>query len=85
MIINRSRRNNKMKKIMAATNWTIVMRDKKTEKVLLRNLGQKWTYKTATGIAKESLMDEIHELICIVETSKIMIKNEKENKEKTDI
>ena len=41
---------------MAATNWTIVMRNKKTEKVLLRNLEAKWTYKTAIGIAKESII-----------------------------
>ena len=68
---------------MAATNWTIVIRNKKTEKVLLHNLEEKWTYKTAVGIAKESLLDETHELICIVETSKIMIKNEKET-EKTE-
>ena len=68
---------------MAATNWTIVMRNKKTEKVLLRNLEAKWTYKTAMGIAKESLIDETHELICVVETNKIMIKNEKET-EKTE-
>lgn len=68
---------------MAATNWTIVMRNKKTEKVLLHNLEEKWTYKIALGITKESLLDETHELICIVETSKIMIKNEKET-EKTE-
>lgn len=80
--INRSMRNNKIKKIMATTNWTIVMRDKKTEKTLLHNLEQKWTYKTAIGIAKESLIDEAHELICIVETNKIMIKNDKEEEEK---
>lgn len=68
---------------MAATNWTIVMRNKKTEKVLLHNLEAKWTYKTAIGIAKESLIDETHELICVVETSKIMVKNDKET-EKTE-
>lgn len=68
-------------KIMAATNWTIVMRNKETEKMLLHKLEQKWTYKTAIGIAKESLRDETHELICIVETNKIMIKNDKETKE----
>lgn len=68
---------------MAATNWTIVLRNKKTEKVLLHNLERKWTYKTAIGIAKESLIDEIHELICVVETNKIMIKNEKKT-EKTE-
>lgn len=70
---------------MAATNWTIIMRNKKTEKILLHNLEQKWTYKTAIGIAKESLIDETHELICVVETNKIIPKNEKESEEKTDI
>ena len=61
------------------------MINKKTEKILLHNLEQKWTYKTALGIAKESLMDETHELICVVETNKIMLKNEKESEKKTDI
>lgn len=65
---------------MAATNWTIVMRNKKTEKVLLHNLEQKWTYKTAIGIARESLIDETHELVCVVETSKILLKDDKEEK-----
>lgn len=70
---------------MAATNWTIVMRNKKTEKMLLHNLEKKWTYKTAIGIAKESLTDETHELICIVETCKILLKNDKEEEKKTNI
>ena len=70
---------------MAATNWTIVMRNKKTEKILLRNLEQKWTYKTAIGIAKESLIDETHELICVVETNRIMLKNEKESKSEEEL
>ena len=71
--------------IMAATNWTIVMKNKKTEEILLHNLEQKWTYKIAVGIAKESLKDETYELICIVETNKIMIKNDKEEEKKGDI
>lgn len=73
---------------MAATNWTIVMRNKKTEKVLLHNLEEKWTYKTAIGIAKESLTDEIHELICVIETNKVMlknVKNDEKNEKKDDI
>lgn len=41
--------------------------------------------QTALGIAIESNMDEAYELICVVETNKIMLKNEKESKEKTDI
>lgn len=70
---------------MATTNWTIIIGNRKTGTFLLHNLESKWTYKTALGIAKESLIDETHELICVVETNKIMLKNEKESKEKTDI
>ena len=68
---------------MAATNWTIIIGDRKTGTFLLHNLESKWTYKTALGIAKESLIDETHELICVVETNKIMIKYDKET-EKTE-
>lgn len=62
---------------MAATNWTIVTRRKDNGVIVAFPLLSKWTYRTAVGIAKESLKDEIHELVCIVETSKIMIKNDK--------
>lgn len=68
---------------MAATNWTIIMRNKNSEKVSLHNLDSKWTYKTALGIAKEAIVDEMHEIICIVETNKILLKDEKET-EKTE-
>jgi hypothetical protein len=64
---------------MAATNWTVIVKNKKTEKAVLINLVSKWTYKQALAIAKESLIDETHDLICIVETSKILLKDEKEN------
>lgn len=64
---------------MAATNYTVIAKNKKTEKVVLINLVSKWTYKQALAIAKESLMDETHDLICVVETSKILLKDEKEN------
>lgn len=64
---------------MAATNWTIIKRDKATNQIVIFNLEAKWTYKTAIGIATELNNNEINELVCIVETSKIMIKNEKEN------
>lgn len=64
---------------MAATNYTVVVKNKKTEKVVLINLVSKWTYKQALAIAKESLIDETHDLICVVETSKILLKDEKEN------
>lgn len=70
---------------MAATNWTIVMRDKQTEKVLLHNLETKWTYKVALGIAKESLIGTTYELICVVETNKIMLKHENKTENKKDI
>ena len=38
----------------------------------------KWTYKTAVAIAIEANNDETHELVCVVETNKMMPKNEKE-------
>ena len=70
---------------MAATNWTIIRREKKSNKILTSNLESKWTYKTALGIAIESNNDETHELVCVVETNKMMPKNEKESKKKNDI
>ena len=72
---------------MAATNWTIIKREKETNQIEIYNLDKKWTYKTALGIAIESNNNETHELICVVETSKILLKNEKdsENKEKVPI
>lgn len=72
-------------KIMAATNWTIISRHKKSGVLCTYELGAKWTYKTALGIAIESNNNETHELICVVETSKMMPKYEKESKEKTNI
>lgn len=72
---------------MAATNWTVIRRNKKNGNILMYNLESKWTYKTALGIATESNIDETHELICVVETSKILLKDEKksENKEELSI
>lgn len=69
--------NYKNLKIMAATNWTIIKRNKATNRIVIFNLESKWTYKTAIGIATELNNDEINELVCIVETNKIMIKNDK--------
>ena len=63
---------------MAATNWTIIKREKASNQVLKINLGAKWTYKTALGIAIESNDNEVYELICVVETQKILTKNDKE-------
>lgn len=65
---------------MAATNWTVIKRNKATNQIVIYNLENKWTYKTAVGIATESNNNEINELVCIVETNKIIIKNEKETK-----
>ena len=48
--------------------------------MLTFNLEAKWTYKTALGIAIESNNDEIYELVCVVETNKMMPKNDKKTK-----
>ena len=65
---------------MAATNWTIIKRNKATNQIVLSNLEAKWTYKTAIGIATELNNDEINELVCIIETNKIMLKDDKKEK-----
>lgn len=70
---------------MAATNWTIIKRNKATNQIVTCNLDKKWTYKTAVGIATESNNNEIDELVCIVETHKVMLKNEKETEKKNGI
>ena len=67
---------------MAATNWTVIRRDKKTGKILISELTSKWTYKTALGIATESNVNETYDLVCVVETSKILLKNEKDSEKK---
>lgn len=64
---------------MAATNWTIITRRKDNGIVVTFPLLAKWTYKTAVAIANETMDTSTFEIICIVETNKIMIKNEKEN------
>ena len=63
---------------MAATNYTIVKRNRKTNTILLDELTNKWTYKQALAIAKESATDAF-ELVCVIESNKIMLKDEKEN------
>lgn len=70
---------------MAATNWTIIRRNKRTGAIVMHDLETKWTYKTALGIATESNMNETHELICVVETSKILLKNEKDSENKEEL
>lgn len=72
-------------KIMAATNWTIIKKEKATNQIEIYDLDRKWTYKTAIGIATELNNDEIYELVCVVETNKIMIKNDKKEEKKSDI
>lgn len=66
---------------MAATNYTIVRKNKRNNEILLDELEFKWTYKQALAIAKESATDEF-ELICVIESNKILLKNEKENEKK---
>lgn len=63
---------------MAITNYTIVRRNKKNNTILLDELTNKWTYKQALAIAKESTMDA-SELVCVIESNKIMLKDEKED------
>ena len=63
---------------MAATNYTIVRKNKGNNTILLDELANKWTYKQALAIAKESTIDAF-ELVCVIETSKILLKNEKED------
>lgn len=67
---------------MAATNWTIIKRNKETNQIVIFNLEAKWTYKTAIGIATALNNDEIDELVCVVETNKMMSKNGKEAEKK---
>jgi hypothetical protein len=63
---------------MAATNYTIVRRNKRNNAILLDKLEFKWTYKQALAIAKESATD-VFELVCVIESNKILLKDEKEN------
>lgn len=70
---------------MASTNWTIIRKNKKNGAIVMSNLEAKWTYKTALGIATESNINETHELICVVETSKILLKDEKKQKNEEEL
>ena len=65
---------------MATTNWTIVTKRNDDNLIDLFPLTTKMTYKTALAIAKETIKSETFELVCIVETNKILLKNEKEEK-----
>lgn len=70
---------------MAATNWTIITKRKDNETVVTFPLQSKWTYKTAVAIANESIDTSTFEIICVVETNKIIIKNDKKEEKKGDI
>ena len=70
---------------MAATNWTIIKKEKKTNQIEIYNLDKKWTYKTAVAIAKETMDTNTFEIICVVETNKIMINNDKKEEKKSNI
>jgi hypothetical protein len=72
-------------KNMAATNWTIITRRKDNGTVVTFPLSSKWTYKTAVAIANESTDTNTFEIICVVETNKIMIKNDKKEEKKSNI
>lgn len=69
---------------MAATNWTIIRMYKENKKIHMVQLTSKWTYKTALGIAKEATDNEKFDLICVIETNKIITKDDEEEK-KTNI
>lgn len=70
---------------MAATNWTIIRKYKENGEIHMTHLMSKWTYKTALGIAKESTNNEKFDLVCVIETSKIITKDDEESKEKTNV
>ena len=55
---------------------TIITRRKDNGIVVTFPLLSKWTYKTAVAIANESTDTNIFEIICIVETKKLILKND---------
>ena len=63
---------------MAATNWTIIRRNKKNNEIMLQNLKGKHTYKTATTVAQLITNHIEHELVCVVEANKILLRDDKE-------
>lgn len=70
---------------MAATNWTIITRRKDNGMVVTFPLLSKWTYKTAVAIANESTDTSTFEIICVVETNKVMLENEKKNEKNREL
>lgn len=69
---------------MAATNYTIVKRNRTTNTTLLEKLTNKWTYKQALAIAKESVTYPF-ELVCVIESNKIMLKDEKKDEKNCEL
>lgn len=63
---------------MAATNWTVIRRTKKNQEIMLQNLKGKCTYKTASAVADLTTDHIKQELVCVVETSRIMLRDDKE-------
>ena len=61
---------------MAVTNWTIITRRKNNERVVTFPLLSKWTYKTAVATAKETMDTSTFDLVCVVETNKIITKDD---------
>ena len=70
---------------MAATNWTVIRREKETGKILISELTSKWTYRTALGIAIEGTIKENFDLVCVIESSKIMLNDEKIQKNNEEL
>ena len=62
---------------MAATNYSVIRRRIADGTITITNLEEKTTYKIALYCAKQATT-ESYELVCVVETNKIMLKNEKE-------
>ena len=63
---------------MAATNWTIIRKNKKNHEIMIQDLKEKCTYKTAVAVAKLITNHIEHELVCIVEKNKMLLKDDKE-------
>lgn len=67
---------------MATTNWSVIRRNKKNHEIMIQDLNEKCTYKTAAAVAKLITNHVEHELVCIVETNKILLRNDKEEQKK---
>lgn len=71
---------------MAATNWTAIFRETKEGIIALTNYKNKMTYKTALAVAKESMNNDPNfDLVCVVETNKIILKDEKKSENKEEL